>query len=60
MREKKPPYEDLSTMRILELVKKNAPPTFKNKEENSDEMSKCIKNNIKIYSLLKNQMVLFN
>ncbi|EKE37545.1 hypothetical protein ENUP19_0285G0023 [Entamoeba nuttalli] len=38
LRERKPPYEDLTTMRILELIKKHPPPTFKNKEENSEEI----------------------
>ncbi|KAL7715470.1 non-specific serine/threonine protein kinase [Entamoeba marina] len=38
LREKKPPYEDLSAMRILELIKKHQPPTFKNKEENSENI----------------------
>lgn len=51
LREKKPPYEDLSAMRILELIKKHHPPTFKNKEENSDEIrdfvSQCLIKNSK-------------
>ncbi|ELP88105.1 serine/threonine protein kinase, putative, partial [Entamoeba invadens IP1] len=42
MREKKPPYEDLMTMRILELIKKHPPPTFKNKEENSEEITNFV------------------